>query len=290
MPNDPHTSHIEVRRVTGDFATKDHDHVAVEEPLEIQLGLERKGIRTIRSISVTMRTPGNDDELATGFLFGEGILNRPSDVAGIEFPLAEDGSNNIVRLHLKTGVSFDPRQLERHFYTTSSCGICGKTSLEAVRKMARRLPVTPDSFQVSSRIVHQLPERLRSAQQIFADTGGLHAAALFDATGRLCSVHEDVGRHNAVDKVIGSEWLAGRIPPQDRILFVSGRASFELVQKAARAGISIFAAVGAPSSLAIELAEACGLTLLGFVRDARFNIYAGRHRLRTELELSGSRS
>lgn len=280
MPNDPNTSCIEVRRVAGDLATQGNDKVAIEEPLEIQIGLERRGMRTVRSVSVTMRTPGNDDELATGFLFGEGILNRPSDVARIEFPDLEGGSAKAVRVHLKAGIQFDPKQLERHFYTTSSCGICGKASLEAVRRMARRLrPCTDDALRVSPEIVHRLSERLRGSQQIFELTGGLHAAALFDAAGNLCSVREDVGRHNAVDKVIGSEWLDGRIPLSDRILLVSGRASFELIQKAVRAGLPVFAAVGAPSSLAIELAEACGLTLLGFVRDARFNIYSASHRL-----------
>jgi FdhD protein len=285
MPSDPNTSCIEVRRVMGNLVTQDHDQVAVEEPLEIQLGLERRGIRTVRSISVTMRTPGNDDDLALGFLFGEGILNRPSDVERIESLESEKGSANAVRIHLKAGVPFDPRQLERHFYTTSSCGICGKASLAAVQKMARRLaPCAPGALRISSAVVHRLPERLRGSQRIFDDTGGLHAAALFDAAGYLCSVREDVGRHNAVDKVIGSEWLDGRLPLSDRILLVSGRASFELIQKAVRAGIPVFAAVGAPSSLAIELAEACGLTLLGFVRDTRFNIYSAGYRLDGVLE------
>jgi FdhD protein len=280
MPSDPNTSSIEVGRVMSNSVTPDRDEVAIEEPLEIQIGLERKGLRSIRSISVTMRTPGNDDELAIGFLFGEGILNRPSDVARIEFPEIEDGFANAVRIHLKAGVPFDLRHLERHFYMSSSCGICGKASLAAVRRMARHLPpCAADALRISPKVVHQLPDRLRRSQQIFEHTGGLHAAALFDAAGNLCAVREDVGRHNAVDKVIGSEWLDGRIPLSDKILFVSGRASFELIQKAVRAGIPVFAAVGAPSSLAVELAEACGLTLLGFVRDARFNIYSATHRL-----------
>ncbi|HEY5954018.1 MAG TPA: formate dehydrogenase accessory sulfurtransferase FdhD, partial [Terrimicrobiaceae bacterium] len=207
--------------------------------------------------------------------------NRPSDVERIESPVSESGgSRNAVRLHLKPGVSLDLRSLDRHFYTTSSCGICGKSSLEAVRRMTRSvLPCTVDSLRVAAPVVHGFPEGLRACQQIFEHTGGLHAAALFDRAGNLCSAREDVGRHNAVDKVIGAEWLSGHVPLSDRILFVSGRASFELIQKAVRAGIPIFAAVGAPSSLAIELAEACGLTLLGFVRDARFNIYSASFRL-----------
>ena len=283
MPIGPNTSLVEVRRVNGDLAAPSHDKVAIEEPLEIQVGLERRGMRAIRSISVTMRTPGQDDELAAGFLFAEGVLNRRSDVAGMEFPALEgDGSTNTVRVHLKAGVSLDFKQLERHSFTTSSCGICGKATLEAVRKLARTLSPRPaDAFRVSADIIHRLPARLRASQHIFEHTGGLHAAALFDAAGNLCSVREDVGRHNAVDKVIGAAWLNDRIPLSDKILFVSGRASFELIQKTVRAGIPIFAAVGAPSSLAIELAEACGLTLLGFVRDARFNIYSASHRLDT---------
>ena len=285
MPSAPNTSCIEVCRVADDIAATRRDKVAVEEPLEIQIGFERKGIGTIRSISVTMRTPGNDEELAVGFLFGEGLLNRRSEMARIERNFA-----NSVRVHLAAGVRVDLKQLERHFYTTSSCGICGKASLEAVQKLMLTGPCANSSLRISGSIVHLLPTRLKSAQQVFADTGGLHAAALFDIEGNLLMVREDVGRHNAVDKLLGAEWLNGRVPLENRILFVSGRASFELVQKAARAGIPIFAAVGAPSSLAIELAEACGLTLLGFVRDRRFNIYSSRYRVDRTYESSEATS
>ncbi len=282
MPSAPNTSSIEVCRVAGAIAAPDHDKVAVEEPLEIQIAFERKGIGTIRSVSVTMRTPGDDEELATGFLFGEGLLNRRSDVARIE---RDAGSSaNWVRIHLAESVRFDLKQLERHFYTTSSCGICGKASLEAVQRLMLTCPCANSSLRLPVATVHLLPGRLRRGQQVFADTGGLHAAALFDTDGNLLMVREDVGRHNAVDKLVGAEWLNGRIPLEKRILFVSGRASFELVQKAARAGIPIFAAVGAPSSLAIELAQACGLTLLGFVRDNRFNVYSGSYRLDRRFE------
>jgi FdhD protein len=287
MPSPSNTSCIEVRRVEGEVGVQAADMVAVEEPLEIQIGLERRGVRTIRSVSVTMRTPGNDEELATGFLFGEGLLNRRSEVAGIERPDAIEGnSTNWVRIHLAAGLRIDFKQLERHFYTTSSCGICGKASLEAVQRMRLSGPSGTSWLRLPVSTVHLLPTRLRRAQQVFADTGGLHAAALFDAEGNLLSVREDVGRHNAVDKLIGAEWLNRRVPLENRILFVSGRASFELVQKAVRAGIPIFAAVGAPSSLAIELAQASGLTLLGFVRDGRFNIYSASHRLERMLENS----
>ncbi len=281
MPNALHTSLIEVHRVTGTVALRAHDSVAIEDPLEIQIGQERKGMRTIRSVSVTMRTPGHDDELAIGFLFAEGILNQRSDVAQIEFPAAEgEESNNRVRIQLRAGVTADFRQLERNFYTTSSCGVCGKASLEAVRKMAHGpRPAGGEGLRIPATTIHQMSGRLRESQELFERTGGLHAAALFDSSGRLCLVREDVGRHNAVDKLIGAKWLEGRTPLRDRLLFVSGRASFELVQKAVRAGIPILAAVGAPSSLAIELAEAFGMTLLGFVRDGRFNVYSESYRI-----------
>jgi FdhD protein len=288
MPSAPNTSWIEVSRVKGDTAAPDRDKVAVEEPLEIQVAFERKGIGTIRSVSVTMRTPGNDEELATGFLFGEGLLNHRSDVTRIERD--EANSRNRVRIRLAADVRVDLKQLERHFYTTSSCGICGKASLEAVQRLMLTGPCASSSLRLSAATVHLLPTRLRSAQPVFADTGGLHAAALFDTEGNLLVVREDVGRHNAVDKLVGAEWLNGRVPLENRILFVSGRASFELVQKAARAGIPIFAAVGAPSSLAIELAQACGLTLLGFVRESRFNVYSASYRLAGTFERSEATS
>ncbi len=277
MPSAANTSCIEVCRVEGDFTAPGRDKVAVEEPLEIQIGFERKGIGTVRAISVTMRTPGHDEELAAGFLFGEGLLNRRSEVARIE--RGEYNSANCVRIHLAASVGVDLKQFERHFYTTSSCGICGKASLEAVQRLMLAGPCANTSLRLSLATVHLLPTRLKRAQQVFAETGGLHAAALFDTEGNLLMVREDVGRHNSVDKLIGAEWLSGHVPLENRILFVSGRASFELVQKAARAGIPIFAAVGAPSSLAIELANACGVTLLGFVRDQRFNVYSAGYRL-----------
>jgi FdhD protein len=279
MPTALNTSLIEVRRISGVLELRTQDSVAIEEPLEIQIGQERKGLRTIRSVSVTMRTPGHDDELAIGFLFGEGILNRRIDVAQIEFPAAE-GEKNRVRIQLRGGVTVDSRQLDRSFYTTSSCGVCGKASLEAVRNMARGpRSAGGEGLRIPAATIHQLSGRLRESQTIFERTGGLHAAALFDATGSLELVREDVGRHNAVDKIIGAKWLEGRIPLSERLLFVSGRASFELVQKAVRAGIPILAAVGAPSSLAVELAEAFAMTLLGFVRDGRFNIYSASYRI-----------
>ncbi len=281
MPTALNTSLVEVSRLNGPLAVRSHDRVAIEDPLEIQIGQERKGLRTIRSASVTMRTPGHDDELAIGFLFGEGILNQRSDVAKIEFPALEgEKSANCVRIELRPGLTVDLKQLDRNFYTTSSCGVCGKASLAAVRKMARGpSPSGGEGLRIAVTTIHQMPGRLRGSQEIFEQTGGLHAAALFDVLGDLRLIREDVGRHNAVDKIVGAMWLEGRVPVKDRILFVSGRASFELAQKAVRAGIPILAAVGAPSSLAIELAEASGMTLIGFVRDGRFNIYSADYRI-----------
>jgi FdhD protein len=288
MPSASNTSCIKLCRVQGDSVAVDRDKVAVEEPLEIQIGFERKGVGAIRSISVTMRTPGNDEELATGFLFGEGLLNRRSELARIE--RNESNSTNSVRIHLAAGVRFDFKHLERHFYTTSSCGICGKATLEAVQRLLLNVPRANSSLPLSVATVHSLPSQLKRAQHVFADTGGLHAAALFDTHGDLLAVREDIGRHNAVDKLIGAAWLNGRVPLENSVLFVSGRASFELVQKAVRAGIPIFAAVGAPSSLAVELARACGLTLLGFVRDRRFNVYSASYRLDGQFENSAATS
>jgi FdhD protein len=251
------------------------DELAVEEPLEIQLGYTaRGGWRVHKSVSITMRTPGSDAELAAGFLFAEGIVGGLREIDGISSP-----AGNVVRVELKPDVAVDLRGLERHFYATSSCGVCGKASIEALR-MSCRPSMRMFGPRVSAATIHRLPERLRETQEVFDRTGGLHAAGLFDAAGALIRRREDVGRHNAVDKLIGAQLLAGETPPfNDRLLLVSGRASFELMQKALAAGIPILAAVGAPSSLAVELARESGATLLGFVRDGRFNVYAGKERI-----------
>ena len=236
----------------------------MEEPLEIRLGE--------RAISITMRTPGHDAELAAGFLLSEAILESASQIREIQ------ASKNQVRVDLNSDVEFDFARLERHFYTTSSCGVCGKASMEALRangcpSLAREAP------KVAAAVLHALPEALRGQQTVFEHTGALHAAALFDASGRLILLREDVGRHNAVDKVIGAQLLAGLTPLPDKLLLVSGRASFELTQKALMAGIPILIAVGAPSSLAVETAQRFNLTLVGFVRNGRFNIYSGGQRI-----------
>ena len=255
---------VPVRKVTGTIATEEQDLLAVEEPLQVRLG--------DRDISITMRTPGHDEELAAGFLFTEGILHSSSEVAEIS------ASDNAVTVTLQPGVRLDPDLGERHFYMTSSCGVCGKASMDALT--ASGCSTLPQgSFKIDAAILQTLPARLRESQQVFDRTGGLHAAALFNAEGQLICVREDVGRHNALDKLIGRALLDSRVPLSDYLLLVSGRISFELVQKAVMAGIPILCAVGAPSSLAVETALRFGITLAGFVRDGRFNVYAGPERI-----------
>jgi FdhD protein len=271
-----------ILRAGTDGLIAKEDAVAVEEPLEIQLSFDKRGIRTVKSVSVTMRTPGHDRELAAGFLFNEGIIDGVEVIEGFELPesaRAGPAGGNSLRVVLKDGTAVDLRALERHFYTTSSCGVCGKTSLEALR-VTGRIALDPDGPVWDSARVAGLPQALRKDQIIFEETGGLHAAGLFAVDGRLVAVREDVGRHNAVDKLIGSQVLGGRVPLAGHLLLVSGRASFELVQKTVMAGIPVLAAVGAPSSLAVDLARQFGATLLGFVGASRFNVYSGSHRIR----------
>ena len=265
---------VRVIRVESGTETERPDTLAVEEPLEIRLGCLVEGRRVVRNVSITMRTPGHDRELAVGFLFTEGMIHHAEDVSRVH----GCRGGNMVRVDLRAGVTVDLARLERHFYTTSSCGVCGKTSLEAVKVTCGSRPVVGHPV-VEPGIIHGLPDALRSAQAVFDRTGGLHASALFDSDGRLIEVREDVGRHNALDKLIGSRFLAGETPLSASILLVSGRASFELVQKAAVAGIPILAAVGAPSSLAVSLADELGLTLLGFVSRDRFNVYTRGERI-----------
>lgn len=250
------------------------DLLAVEEPLEIRLEYGPTTQRERRSLSITMRTPGHDFDLAVGFLFTEGIVQTPTDVRAVEFC---GPSKNVVRVELEPGVAFDLKKVERHFYTSSSCGVCGKASIDALRIQSQY--TLGSTFSMPIRLIHQLPARLRERQGVFNSTGGLHACASFDARAQLEESREDVGRHNALDKLIGHAFLAGKLPLQEQMLLVSGRASFELVQKAAMAGFPMFAAVGAPSSLAVELAREAGMTLIGFVRDQRFNIYCGEERV-----------
>ncbi|MBX7056149.1 MAG: formate dehydrogenase accessory sulfurtransferase FdhD [Pyrinomonadaceae bacterium] len=261
------------------------DRLAVEEPLEIRIGLPDG---THKAVSITMRTPGDDGELAAGFLFSEGIITSPDQIKQIRHCGLKIGANkgtldrasalnsNTIRLDLNDGIDLDLKRLERNFYTTSSCGVCGKASIEALATGVKRIE---SELTIDDDVVHSLPQKLREAQSVFETTGGLHASALFNADGTLDIVREDVGRHNALDKVIGTKFMTNETPLSDKMLLVSGRASFELVQKALMAGIPVLAAVGAPSSLAVELANEFGMTLIGFVRDERFNIYCGGQRV-----------
>jgi FdhD protein len=252
------------------------DLLAAEEPLEMRVSSEEGGRRVRHSVAVTMRTPGHDFELVAGFFLSEGIVAEREAIWTIAH-CQEDEEQNVVEVHLKPGVPFDPRRFSRNVYTTSSCGVCGKTSIDLVRTTCPAPPVGRE--RIAREVLTGMPETLRRAQPLFSRTGGLHAAGLFDASGRLLLLHEDVGRHNALDKLIGTLLLDGALPASDLLLLVSGRASFELVQKALAAGIPVLAAVGAPSSLAVELARELGLTLVGFLRDGRFNVYAGEERI-----------
>ena len=276
---------LSVRKVNGAGVHEaELDALAVEEPLEIRLdvAIDHEPRRVVRTVSVTMRTPGDDFDLAAGFLFTEGIVRGAHDIASMRHcgRVTGDASfENSVCVEIRAGAAVDFARLERHLYTSSSCGVCGKTSLDAVLTSAA-YAIARGAPRVEASAVHAMQARLRASQVSFARTGGLHAAALFDRDGALLSFREDVGRHNAVDKLLGAELRAGRVPLDGRVLFLSGRASFELVQKARMAGIAFVAAVGAPSSLAVELADASDMTLLGFVRDGRFNVYAGEERIR----------
>jgi FdhD protein len=275
---------VERMHAAGAFAPE-RDVLAVEEPLEIRLDATSADQPVRKAISVTMRTPGHDAELAVGFLFTEGIVRGLSQIQHVE----ESGeSGNVVCVRLTPDTNVDLGRLERHFYTTSSCGVCGKTAIEALRTTPP-YALPPAEPIVDAVVIHQMPRALRAAQQLFDRTGGLHASALFDTGGHLLSLREDVGRHNALDKVIGAELLANRLPARDKVLVVSGRASFELVQKAVMAGIPILVAVGAPSSLAVQLATCAGMTLMGFARDGRFNVYAGNERVRPAAKADGER-
>ena len=278
--DDAQIARVPMYRVRDGSVCADIDPLAVEEPLEIRLQYEVDGAPRLRQIAVTMRTPGHDPELAVGFLVSEGIVCHADEVEGTQHcPITErQTSHNVLTVRLAPGVTFDAKRLERNFYTTSSCGVCGKTSLEALNTVSA--PVLPtDAPQLDPDLISRLPKSLRTAQDVFEQTGGLHAAALFTPDGTLLRVREDVGRHNAVDKLVGSFFFENRLPLSDSILLVSGRTSFELAQKALMAGIPVLAAISAPSSLAVGLAEEFGMTLLGFVRDGRFNVYAGAHRL-----------
>jgi FdhD protein len=309
MKAEPGLMETAIRRIHSGSDGEDRtDVLAVEEPLEIRIGFHENGKLTHKPISITMRTPGDDAELAAGFLFTEGIVQSRDQITNIRhcgrggnpsrgegvstqamyavtndtLPTSrvsafENSETNTIRVDLNEGIEIDLMSLERHFYTTSSCGVCGKSSIEALHTGAKK--IENDTLKIAAEIIHRMPEALLARQKTFEKTGGLHASVIFDTKGEIDTIREDVGRHNALDKVIGAKFLAGEMPLNDKVLMVSGRASFELVQKALMAGIPILAAVGAPSSLAVELAREFGMTLVGFVRDDRFNIYTGKQRL-----------
>lgn len=256
-----------------------HDHLATEEPLEIRLDAGGE----IRTLAVTMRTPGADFELAVGFLYGEGVVGGPDAIRRVRYCLDRDVEPeqryNIVTVAL-TGPVPDLAPLERHFTTTSACGVCGKAGLESLR--IRGCPPLPPGPELTPAVLSSLPAAMAGGQGVFRSTGGLHAAALFDGTGALVAVREDVGRHNAVDKLVGWALLEGRLPLHDHVVMVSGRSSYEIVQKCLVAGVPVVCAVSAPSSLAVDLARAWGMTLVGFLRDERFNVYSGMQRVRAD--------
>ena len=273
-----------IERLSGRRLETCDDDLAIEEPLEIQIVSGAMDARETKTISITMRTPGHDRELAAGFLAGEGLLRSLAQLESVAARGPRFGPRelqNSVQVVVRPGVSLDLKRLERNCYTTSSCGVCGKTSMEAL-KLNFFPKVPPSGWQVDEHIIRTLPDRLREAQDVFQHTGGLHAAGLFTPEGEAIVIREDVGRHNAVDKVIGTQFLGGHYPLPEAILVVSGRASFELMQKALAAGTPMLVAVGAPSSLAVEVAERFGATLIGFTKPGGFNIYAGRERVRLE--------
>lgn len=268
------------------------DVVATEEPLEIHIVFGKRNARQVKSISITMRTPGHDAELAIGFLFTEGIIH---DIDEIECVTSSDQitardesapqhrywpAGNVVSIELVSELALNPAALQRNFYTTSSCGVCGKASLLALRSVCP--PRVEDRFVIDADCLYKLHSQLHHAQSVFQDTGGIHSAALFSTQGELLLIREDVGRHNALDKIIGASTLKDELPLRERMLLLSGRASFELLQKAVMAGIPMVASIGAPSSLAVAVAAEFDVTLIGFLREDRFNVYHGARRLRIQ--------
>lgn len=263
---------VPIRRAAGAALRDDIDRVAVEEPLEIRVGFAGED-RPPESLVVTMRTPGHDTELARGFLFTEGLIGSAADLLALRPGPPDAGGDNVIEVELRAGLQERFRHLRRNFLTNSSCGICGKASLEALRARAT-LAVRGDELRVPTRLLLGLPSALLARQPTFAATGGLHAAALFDAAGTILDVREDVGRHNALDKLIGAALAADRLPLWNTGILVSGRSSFEIIEKARMAGCPMVVAVGAPSSLAIEAAWESDITLVGFLREGRFNVYS----------------
>jgi FdhD protein len=280
MPS-PSVASTEVLKFKGKEQQEQSDLLAVEEPMEIRLGYGKGVSRKQKTVSVTMRTPGNDFELAVGFLYTEGILTERSQVDHIRycFDNTDQEQENIVRVELREGIEPNLDSLERNFYMNSSCGVCGKASIESIETTANCPVIPKGSPKVSSEIFQALPERLRQEQLVFEHTGGLHAVGIFTAEGELLYMREDVGRHNAFDKAVGAAFLEEKLPLFNQVALVSGRASFELVQKSVMAGIPILAAIGAPSSLAVDLSKQFGTSLIGFLKQDKMNLYTNPHRI-----------
>ena len=269
------TANMRIKRINDDRAEDADDQLVIEEPLEIHLQHGNADNRVQKSISVTMRTPGHDMELAAGFLFTEGIIMSSNDILFIE---QESTDSNRILFALQDNVDPGLQKTERNFYTTSSCGVCGKSSIEAIKTVSV-YKNEEKSILLKTELFYTIQENLKTRQAIFESTGGIHASALFGLDGTFIMLREDVGRHNALDKLIGAFLLNDELPQTNTVLLLSGRASFELIQKASMAGIKVVAAVGAPSSLAVELARECNITLVGFLRNERFNIYSGEERI-----------
>ena len=282
-PSSPAHRRVEIDTLRAAGHEHRGDAIAVEEPLEIRLLREQEQPEhanggTGRPVSITIRTPGNDAELALGFLFGEGILREARDIIDARHC---GPSGNVLRVTVRADLPLDIKRLERNFYTTSSCGVCGKASIDAVTASLGMRTVS-SNLHVSEAVLRTLPDTLREAQAGFAETGGMHAVGLFAADGELIASYEDVGRHNAMDKLVGAALLGGQLPWTDRVVLLSGRASFELIQKAMMAGAPVVAAIGAPSTLALELAHSAGITLIAFLRDEGCNVYCHPERVRLE--------
>ena len=271
---------VDIKRVLGERHSEENDLVVVEEPLEIRIGYGPEEQREQISITVTMRTPGDDEQLCLGFLYSEGIISSASQVMSAKYcknVAEEDGGDNVMRVELTPDIEFNPNDHLRNFYSTSSCGVCGKASIDHVKQTCQ--PISKAKYSIEKKTVLNLAGILEDTQDVFKHTGGLHACGLFDSSGKLLLHKEDVGRHNALDKLIGSLVISNQLPVAEKVLMLSGRISFELVQKAIKAGIAIIVAVGAPSSLSIDLAKEYGVTLLGFLKSKGFNIYTGSERI-----------
>lgn len=271
---------LEIIKVFENASSVLEDNLAIEEPLEIRLSFIENAKNVTKAISVTMSTPGNEEELAIGFLYTEGIIQSYDQVSTVE--VSHNNNDQVVTVSVKENVNLDLSKLDRNFYTTSSCGVCGKSSIDSIRTVIPDFGEEKINSKVLPSLIYSLPEKLKDHQTVFKQTGGLHASTIFNFKGDLIVLREDVGRHNALDKLIGFCIKNSKIPLYDSILLLSGRASFELIQKASMAGIKIIAAIGAPSSLAVELAIECDITLIGFLKNNKFNIYSAPSRIRLQ--------